>query len=139
MKFQIFTHLNLQIIDSGKNVNSYELAQTADLVLVFGSTIAIESLLLGKRTYVAANSDWIHCPSILSYLNVPDYDVFLNEEAANGVNSDLSESDLILAYRFLYNYLFKCFVNFPFIEQLSQSHNQIHAQISEEIHYFLEL
>jgi hypothetical protein len=125
-------YLNLKIIDSNKNVNSYELAKTADLVLVFASTIAIESLLLGKRTYVAANSDWIHCPSILSYLNVPEYDVFLNEEAAHGENSDLTESDLVVTYRFLYNYLFKCFINFPFIEQLSQSHNQIHAHTVQD-------
>jgi len=121
---------NLKIIDSANNVNSYELARTADLVLTFGSTIAIESLLMGKRTYVAANSDWIHCPSILSYLNVPDYDAFLNEEAtqAEHQDQDQDESDLILAYRFLFNYLFKGFVNFPFIEQLNQSHNKIHAQ-----------
>lgn len=123
---------DLKIIDSTNNINSYELAKTADLVLVFGSTIAIESLLLGKRTYVAANSDWIHCPSVLSYLNVPEYAVFLNEEASREGGSHLSESDLIIAYRFLYNYLFNGFVNFPFIEQLSQSHNKIHAQRAQD-------
>ena len=119
---------DLKIVDSTSNVNSYDLAKTADLVLTFGSTIAMESLLLGKRTYVAANSDWIHCPSIRSYLNVSDYAEFLHEQADPKTSSQLLDSDLILAYRFMFNFLFKSFVIFPFIEQISQSQNKINAK-----------
>jgi hypothetical protein len=119
---------NLKILDSTSNINSYDLAKTADLVLTFGSTIAMESLLLGKRTYVAANSDWIHCPSIHSYLNVSDYTQFLREQADPKTSSQILESDLILAYRFVFNFLFKSFVNFPFIEQISQSKNKLNVK-----------
>jgi len=119
---------NLSIVDSTSNINSYDLARTADLVLTFGSTIAMESLLLGKRTYVAANSDWIHCPSIQSYSNVPDYAQFLHEQANPNTSSQLLESEMVLVYRFMFNYLFKAFINFPFIEQINQSQNKIHAK-----------
>lgn len=119
---------NLTLVDSTSNVNSYDLAKSADLVLTFGSTIAMESLLLGKRTYVAANSDWIHCPSIQSYLNVSDYAQFLHAQADPKTISQLLESEMVLAYRFMFNYLFKAFINFPFIEQINRSQNKIHAK-----------
>ena len=49
---------NVVIISSENNISSYELIKISDLVLVYNSTVALESVLLNKNVLTAGNAHY---------------------------------------------------------------------------------
>lgn len=125
----------VHILDSESKVNSYELIKTADLVLTYVSTIALESLLMGKRTYTAASNVWAHCPSMLSYRNCAKYEDFLINEVASPASSHLKGEDLIITYRFAYRFLFGSTIKLPFVEQVDHNTILLHVKDTKDFRY----
>ena len=114
----------ITVIESSAAVDSYLLLDTADLVLCFASTIAIEALLSGKNTYVAAHSPWAYCPGIDSYKSFPDYETFLQDHTVK-TSCSLDPEALIQGFRFAYHWLHTYQVTFPFMHQISKSTNKL--------------
>lgn len=115
---------NVTVIESDELQNSYAIVDNSDLVLCYVSSIAIESVISGKPTYVAANCEWIHCPSISNFKQHIDYENFL-ESRIEKENCKITDEEIAIAYRFLYNIIYNHNFSFPFIEQISPSKNRL--------------
>ena len=121
------SYRNLSIIKSDHAVNSYDLAASADLILAYVSTIAIEALLMGKRVYLAANSPYSRCSGVHTPNNTPDYETFLTDHRNKFEFNQTDRENVVQAYRFMYHYVFKAHIYFPFVEQLDAHQNQLNV------------
>ena len=83
--------------DSG--INSYQIIEKVDLVLVYNSTIGIESCIKGKKTFAAANSHYLDNGFITSFSNKLDFIQMVKFTLSNkDFKYDSSKSDLALSY-----------------------------------------
>jgi predicted glycosyltransferase len=57
------TFPNIEIVWPNAQIDSYELLKTSDLVLSSGSTVALESMYLGRPTYHVDHSSYFHASS----------------------------------------------------------------------------
>lgn len=64
---------NVLIIDSDNKLNSYEIIKSSNIVLVYNSTIGIESTMLGKKSYAAASTHYSNQPFINSFKTKKEY------------------------------------------------------------------
>ena len=115
---------SIKIIESHEAIDSYLLLDQADLVLAYASTIALEALIAGKSTFVAAHSPWAYCQGIMSYKSHPDYWSFL-QERNNKTSCNLDASARAQGFRFAYNILYNHQISFPFLHQISHGSSRL--------------
>jgi hypothetical protein len=58
---------NVTCISADSKINSYDLINVSDVVLVYNSTIGMESAMLGKKTFVAADTHYSKQPFVENF------------------------------------------------------------------------
>tara|TARA_B100001109_G_scaffold255543_1_gene259149 strand:+ start:11938 stop:13533 length:1596 start_codon:yes stop_codon:yes gene_type:complete len=58
---------NAIIVNSDDKIDSYEIINKSNLVLVYNSTIGIESTMMGKKSYVAASTHYSDQPFVMNF------------------------------------------------------------------------
>ena len=60
----MFEHKNLNIISHESEIDTYDIINSSDLVLTFGSTVALEALYLGKPVGIFGRTYYDQLPNI---------------------------------------------------------------------------
>ena len=91
-------------------MNSYELIESSDLVLVYNSTLALESVLIGKNVLVGGNVHY----SRINYFKVASTKKDYHKKFSSMINNEFSfnEKDLKEVQRYFYSFTFESSINF---------------------------
>lgn len=85
---------NFDVIEAGSNISSYALLENADTVIVFGSTIGIESVYWNKPTILLAGAMYYH----LNCCYIPN----TTDELINMILIDLKPNNRLQAIKYGY-------------------------------------
>ena len=101
---------NVEIVGSENNLNSYELIESSDLVLVYNSTLALESVLMGKNVITAGNVHY----SKIKYLQPPISKIDYHKSFYSLINTNqrFSENDLKEVQRYFYSFTYESSIVF---------------------------
>lgn len=101
---------NVEIVGSENNLNSYELIESSDLVLVYNSTLALESVLMGKNVIAAGNVHY----SKIKYLQPPISKINYHKSFYSLINTNqrFSENDLKEVQRYFYSFTYESSIVF---------------------------
>lgn len=106
---------NIKIIPSESTLSSYTLAEISDLVMVYASTMGLETVMMGKPTSVAADVHYREKGFTLD-LHKPEDMVNVLERWQVG---RLPPIDMEIALRYAYTFLFRVMV--PFDDVMEES------------------
>ena len=119
---------NVQVFDSGETVDSYALLDHSQLVLVYTSTIGLESVLSGKPTIVSGQTHYNNKGFTDDPAYIGDYDELLGRAMSNP--QEIGEK-LRLARRYAYMYFFEEMIPFPFVQEKPMSYPSLAYQNNE--------
>ncbi|MCX6055504.1 MAG: hypothetical protein NTZ74_11440 [Chloroflexi bacterium] len=102
---------NVEFVDSGEPLSSYDLIQRAHFVMVYNSTIGLEASLLGKPVLAAGKARYTQIPTAFLPRSPQEYMKMLETFIiADKIN--VPEDFRINARRFLYSQLFQTSLQF---------------------------
>jgi hypothetical protein len=112
---------NVTCIPADNKTNSYDLISKSEIVLVYNSTIGIEAAMLGKKTFVAANTHYSKQPFVKNYYQKDLYLEKLHSELkkeTHSISKDLSNMAKAYYYQLFNN------VSYPLDEFIIKSNNR---------------
>jgi hypothetical protein len=77
-RWDLFHHHNLHLISHDSEIDTYDLISSSDLVLTFGSTVALEALCLGKPVAIFGRTYYDQLPNIYNIRKREDLHCLLN-------------------------------------------------------------
>lgn len=110
---------NLTVIGPESDVAAYSLLEFTDAVLVYTSTIGLESAMEEIPTVVCGDTHYSHKGFTIDIAEKPQYNALLADLIASDSKPDM---DWAAAWKYAYVFFFKCMLPFPYVSEDSIGH-----------------